>query len=57
MSLSGLDYNVRLVSGPWNSGDAGEMDSVHSYLVIWRFEVGTWRLLAGHSCKLPPANP
>ena len=35
----------------------GEMDSVLSYLAVWRLEEGEWRFLAWQSCKLPPANP
>lgn len=32
----------------------GKMDSVLSYLAVWREEKGTWRFLAWQSCKLPP---
>ena len=33
----------------------GQMDSVLSYLAVWKNEGGTWRFLAWQSCKLPPA--
>ena len=33
----------------------GEMDSVLSYLAVWREENGKWRFLAWQSTKLPPA--
>lgn len=33
----------------------GKMDSVLSYLAVWREENGQWRFLAWQSCKLPPA--
>jgi len=29
------------------------MDSVLSYLAVWREENGQWRFLAWQSCKLP----
>lgn len=32
----------------------GEMDSVLSFLAVWREENGQWRFLAWQSCKLPP---
>lgn len=32
----------------------GKMDSVLSYLAVWREEGGQWRFLAWQSCKLPP---
>jgi hypothetical protein len=35
----------------------GEMDSVLSFLAVWREEKGQWRFLAWQSCKLPPAVP
>lgn len=35
----------------------GKMDSVLSFLAVWRLEQGQWRFLAWQSCKLPPANP
>lgn len=36
----------------------GKMDSVLSYLAVWREENGKWRFLAWQSCKVPPpANP
>ncbi|MGV3663803.1 MAG: nuclear transport factor 2 family protein [Prosthecobacter sp.] len=35
----------------------GKMDSVLSYLAVWREENGQWRFLAWQSCKLPPATP
>ncbi len=36
----------------------GKMDSVESYLAVWREEKGRWRFLAWQSCKLPvAANP
>ena len=31
----------------------GEMDSVLSFLAVWREENGKWRILAWQSCKLP----
>ncbi|MDZ4402874.1 nuclear transport factor 2 family protein [Prosthecobacter sp.] len=31
----------------------GEMDSVLSFLAVWREENGKWRFLAWQSCKLP----
>ncbi len=31
----------------------GEMDSVLSFLAVWREENGQWRFLAWQSCKLP----
>lgn len=34
----------------------GEMDSVLSFLAVWRQENGEWRFLAWQSCKLPPAT-
>ena len=34
----------------------GEMDSVLSFLAVWREEGGQWRFLAWQSCKLPPVN-
>ncbi len=33
----------------------GKMDSVLSYLAVWRLEDGQWRFLAWQSCRLPPA--
>jgi hypothetical protein len=33
----------------------GEMDSVLSFLAVWREENGQWRFLAWQSCKVPPA--
>lgn len=33
---------------------SGRMDSVLSYLAVWREENGQWRFLAWQSCKLPP---
>lgn len=36
---------------------AGEMDSVLSYLSVWRLEKGQWRFLAWQSCRLPAAKP
>lgn len=35
----------------------GKMDSVLSFLAVWREENGQWRFLAWQSCKLPPAAP
>lgn len=32
----------------------GTMDSVLSFLAVWREEGGKWRFLAWQSCKLPP---
>ncbi|MBB5040256.1 nuclear transport factor 2 family protein [Prosthecobacter dejongeii] len=37
--------------------DKGRMDSVLSFLGVWRLEKGEWRFLAWQSCKLPPASP
>lgn len=34
----------------------GEMDSVLSFLTVWREENGQWRFLAWQSCKLPPTT-
>lgn len=34
----------------------GEMDSVLSFLAVWREEKGQWRFLAWQSCKLPVAT-
>lgn len=34
----------------------GTMDSVLSFLAVWREEKGQWRFLAWQSCKLPPAT-
>lgn len=34
----------------------GEMDSVLSFLAVWREEKGRWRFLAWQSCKLPPVT-
>lgn len=34
----------------------GSMDSVLSYLSVWRLEEGQWRFLAWQSCRLPPAE-
>jgi hypothetical protein len=31
----------------------GEMDSVLSFLAVWREEKGQWRFLAWQSCRLP----
>lgn len=31
----------------------GKMDSVLSYLAVWREENGAWRFLAWQSCRLP----
>lgn len=36
---------------------AGSVDSVLSFLGVWREEHGQWRFLAWQSCKLPPATP
>lgn len=33
----------------------GEMDSVLSFLAVWREEKGQWRFLAWQSCKMPAA--
>lgn len=33
----------------------GEMDSILSFLAVWREENGQWRFLAWQSCKMPPA--
>ncbi|HCN27421.1 MAG TPA: DUF4440 domain-containing protein [Verrucomicrobiales bacterium] len=51
---------VALVSGRARiqaASEKGVMDSVLSYLAVWRLEDGKWRFLAWQSCKLPPANP
>lgn len=32
-----------------------QMDSVLSYLAVWRLEGGQWRFFAWQSCRLPPA--
>ena len=34
----------------------GTMDSVLSFLAVWREENGQWKFLAWQSCKLPPAT-
>ncbi|MSU32154.1 MAG: nuclear transport factor 2 family protein [Pedosphaera sp.] len=34
----------------------GEMDSLLSFLAVWRQEKSGWRFLAWQSCKLPPAK-
>ena len=34
----------------------GTMDSVLSFLAVWREEKGQWKFLAWQSCKLPPAT-
>lgn len=34
----------------------GEMDSVLSFLAVWREENGQWRFLAWQSCKLPTTS-
>lgn len=36
---------------------SGEMDSVLSYLSVWRLEKGQWRFLAWQSCRLPAVKP
>lgn len=38
-------------------GAAGTMDSVLSFLAVWREENGKWRFLAWQSCKVPPPSP
>lgn len=35
----------------------GGMDSVLSFLAVWREEKGRWRFLAWQSCKVPPPEP
>ena len=60
--LSGVAFapGVALVSGRARiqaASEKGVMDSVLSYLAVWRLEDGKWRFLAWQSCKLPPANP
>jgi len=35
----------------------GPMDSVLSYLAVWRKEDGTWKFLAWQSCRLPAEEP
>ncbi|MES2597334.1 MAG: nuclear transport factor 2 family protein [Verrucomicrobiota bacterium] len=42
--------HVKAVTG------TGEMDSVLSFLAVWRQENGEWRFLAWQSCKLPAAT-
>ncbi len=37
--------------------NGGQMDSVLSFLAVWRQEQGQWRFLAWQSCRLPPATP
>jgi formylglycine-generating enzyme required for sulfatase activity len=37
--------------------NGGQMDSVLSFLAVWRQEQGQWRFLAWQSCRLPPAPP
>ena len=34
-----------------------EMDSILSFLAVWREEKGQWRFLAWQSCKLPAPTP
>lgn len=34
----------------------GTMDSVLSFLAVWREEKGQWKFLAWQSCKLPPVT-
>ena len=36
--------------------DGKHMDSVLSFLAVWRLEAGKWRFLAWQSCKLPPVT-
>jgi len=36
--------------------EKGTMDSVLSYLAVWREEGGKWRFLAWQSCRLPVAE-
>ena len=36
---------------------SGKMDSVLSYLAVWRLEEGQWKFHAWQSCKIPPAEP
>ncbi|MBL9154722.1 MAG: nuclear transport factor 2 family protein [Verrucomicrobiales bacterium] len=35
----------------------GKMDSILSYLAVWREENGQWRFLAWQSCRLPTETP
>ena len=35
----------------------GTLDSVMSYLAVWRLEEGQWRFLAWQSCRLPTEGP
>ena len=35
----------------------GKMDSILSYLAVWREENGRWRFLAWQSCRLPTETP
>lgn len=35
----------------------GNVDSILSYLAVWREEGGQWRFLAWQSCKLPAPTP
>ncbi len=52
---------IALVSGQarfQTESASGKMDSVLSYLAVWREEKGQWRFLAWQSCRLPaPVNP
>jgi ketosteroid isomerase-like protein len=67
----GYDYEERIFTFPapkiaLMSGRAhiqaetanGKMDSVLSFLAVWREEAdGKWRFLAWQSCRLPPKAP
>lgn len=51
---------IALMSGRTRiQAEAGgnKMDSVLSFLGVWREEKGQWRFLAWQSCKLPPPQP
>lgn len=37
--------------------EVGSVDTVMSFLAVWREEKGKWRFLAWQSCKLPPPTP
>lgn len=39
---------IRVVSGE------SSLDTMLSFLAVWRLEGGTWRFLAWQSCRLPP---
>ena len=48
--------NVALMTGRVHvkvEAGANKLDSVLSYLAVWRLENGQWKFLAWQSCKLP----